>query len=593
MKENREEFIKKIESKTQLIPHQAKQSVAPVTSSPFSSLDSNGGIRNYAVKEKIGSGGMGVVFWAVDKQLGRNVAIKRLKPELRNDTPVRRRFLHEAKAAAALNNVHIVHIYSIGEDSEGPYIVMEYVESALPKMNENSPGPPQTLEKYIEHNGSFSLDDGVEFILKIASAIEAAHVSGVIHRDLKPSNILMDLSDEPKIVDFGLARLTLPGIVSDITVTGDKFISIGYGAPEQETDAAISDERADVYGLGALLYFVLTGKNPRYFREEDLPNSIRTLVCKALATDRDQRFQSVSGFNAAIRTLLSESKTERPTVKTTWRCKWCDTINLLAKRFCGECGWDGREQCLECGADQQVGIQFCGVCGANARDYENAAAVLRKLNTAVESRQYDWASNFASQPLVFEPVGPNGRDMLEEFRALGSTVHNHLHRRTQLSEIISIEMMAENYERAKRFILEFRSLSPQKDAFENELQSIPEKTFIRDCLRISKAFASRDWELGERLLISLTAPDSSDSREKKRLWKILRSRKRRVFLMRSGLAVLLLIILYVLFLPPMLVLDVPGKTMAKYSVQKIMTQPKMGAAFKKYAAKWGLEEIPD
>ena len=579
-----------VEFETQLIPQQARRPVAPVVPSPFQGADWAGDLGNYSLRAKIGAGGMGVVYLAVDKRLGRYVAIKRLKKDLRSDNAIRRRFLHEAKAAAALNNVHIVHIYSIGEDADGPYIVMEYVEGALPKTDPDAPCPPQTLEHYVDVNGPFSLEDGTVFLLKIGHAIEAAHAAGVIHRDLKPSNVLMDSAGEPKIVDFGLARITLPGASTDLTVAGDKFISIGYGAPEQETDAAVSDERADVYGLGALFYFILTGKNPRYFREEDLPVSVRPLVCKALETDRGERFQSVAGFNAALKSMLAESKTERPTVKTTWRCKWCDTINPLSKRFCGECGWDGREQCRECGADQQVGIQFCGVCGANARDYENAIAALRKLKGAVESRQYDWAINYASQPLAFEPVGPNGRDMLNEFRTHGSAAQNRLRRRDQLSEIIGIEMSAENYERAKRFIEEYRTLSPTKDAFEEELDSIPEKTRNRDCLRIAKAFASKDWQLGERLLVTL--PDSGGQRPAvvANLWRTLRRHKRRVLAGRVVAAIIAVCLLYVLLLPPMIQLGIPGKNFTTSFSGRIFEMPRAGVVLRKYAGLWGMDE---
>lgn len=575
---------------TQIIPQQARRHVAPVAPSQFQGADKAGDLGNYSLRAKIGAGGMGVVYLAVDKRLGRYVAIKRLKKDLRSDNSIRRRFLHEAKAAAALNNVHIVHIYSIGEDADGPYIVMEYVEGALPKTDSDAPCPPQTLEQYVDSNGPFSIEDGAVFLLKIGHAIEAAHAAGVIHRDLKPSNVLMDSAGEPKIVDFGLARLTLPGASTDLTVPGDKFISIGYGAPEQETDAAVSDERADVYGLGAIFYFILTGKNPRYFREEDLPVSVRPLVCKALETDRDERFQSVAGFNAALKSMLAESKTERPTVKTTWRCKWCDTINPLSKRFCGECGWDGREQCRECGADQQVGIQFCGVCGANARDYENAIAALRKLKGAVESRQYDWAINYASQPLAFEPVGPNGREMLEEFRTLGANAQNRLRRRDQLSEIIGIEMSAENFERAKRFIEEYRTLSPTKDAFEEELESIPDKTRNRDCLRIAKAFASKDWQLGERLLVTLNDPGGKREAAVSSLWRTLRRHKRHIFSIRLVVAVIAIFLLYLMLLPPIIQLGIPGKSFAKSFSARVLNKPRAGALLLKYAGLWGMDE---
>ena len=579
--------------KTHLIPDQAKQPVAPVAStSPYRTRhDSEDLFSDYSIRGKIGSGGMGTVYVALDKRLKRFVAIKRLKSELLGEVAVRRRFLHEARAAAALNNVHIVHIYSIGEDSGGPYIVMEYVESALPKTDPNGPCPPQTLEQFVSRVEPFKLDDGITFMLKVGHAIEVAHAGGVIHRDLKPSNVLLDSVGEPKIVDFGLARLTRADSVTALTATGDKFLSLGYAAPEQETDATLTDERADVYGLGALLFFILTGKNPRFFREEILPASVRPIVCKALATDRDARYQTVASFNAALTALLVESKTEHPTVKTTWRCKWCDTINPLSTRFCGECGWDGREQCPECGEDQQFGTSFCGVCGANAREYENVSTVLRKERAAIASRHYEWAVNYASQPMTFEPVGPNGRQMLEEIQSLSALARQRYQRREQLRAVIPTEISSENYERAQRFIQEFRDLSPAQDAFAEELHQLPAHIQKRDLLRVQKAFASQDWDLGERLLQSMSGGDAHDDLGRRSLLRQLNRRKRRVASLRLVVGLVVVVFVYLLLMPIFMRLNVPGSHVLCRPARMFLRIPRVGVIAEHYAALWGNEKL--
>lgn len=578
---------------TQIIPGQARQPVAPVAAtSPYRFRQETTDLHAvYTIRGKIGSGGMGTVYLALDKRLNRFVAIKRLRAELRDEAAVRRRFMQEARAAAALNNVHIVHIYSIGEDSEGPYIVMEYVESALPRTDPGGPAPPQTLEAVVSRNGPYKLDDGLVFMLKVGHAVASAHAAGVIHRDLKSSNVLLDAAGEPKIVDFGLARLTRQDSVTALTVTGDKFVSLGYAAPEQESDATVTDERADVYGLGALFFFILTGKNPRFFREEDLPTAIRPIICKALATNRDARFQTVASLNAALTTLLAESKAERPTIKTIWRCKWCDTVNPLSTRFCGECGWDGRVSCPECGEDQQFGTAFCGVCGANVREYEHAGIILRKIRTAMESRQYEWAVNYAAQPMAFEPVGPAGRQVLEDIQSHASQARKRHERREQLRAVIHTEVAAENYERAQRFIHEFRELSSAQDAYAEELRTIPSRMLKRDLLRVRKAFEAGDWDLGDRLLRSMPAGVEPDDPDRQRLLRVLTRHKQRVTSLRSLGWLGLIVCVYLILFPVMIRLNVPGARWVWRPMRVLLQTPRAAHGLRQYAAMWGVNDL--
>jgi len=227
----------------------------------------------YAILDKIGDGGMGVVYLARDRRLGRFVAIKRLHTSGdMSNAAMKERFFHEARAVASLNHIHIVHIYSLGEDREGPFIVMEYVAGPKPATREDAPAPAYTLADRIHREGPLALDMALELVIKLCRAIEYAHACSINHRDLKPTNVLLDESSEPKIVDFGLARIRQPE-VKPLTLPGERMLSLGYGAPEQEADASLADERADVYGLGALLYFCLTGKNP--------DTSVRTICRKS------------------------------------------------------------------------------------------------------------------------------------------------------------------------------------------------------------------------------------------------------------------------------------------------------------------------
>ena len=126
-----------------------------------------------SIKSKVGDGGMGVVYLAKDIRLNRYVAIKRLKPQFLVDAQIRKRFLHEAKAVASLNNANIVHIYFIGEDNDGPYFVMEYIEGAVVDTEHpNQPNPPQTLEQYIATNGVMNIDEAVDFKFRVRTPME-------------------------------------------------------------------------------------------------------------------------------------------------------------------------------------------------------------------------------------------------------------------------------------------------------------------------------------------------------------------------------------------------------------------------------------
>ncbi len=474
----------------------------------------------YTIYSKIGNGGMGVVYLARDRRLGRFVAIKRLNHQAQSIPTLRQRFLHEARAVAVLSHVHIVHIYALGEDEDGPFIVMEYiagpddttVKSEAPAGGLVQPNPPLTLDQYVTRHGQLTGEEAIELVLKIGRAVAYAHASGVIHRDLKPSNILLDKSNEPKIVDFGLARL-MRKEESKLTVPGEKLLSLGYGAPEQESDASLSDERADVYGLGALLYFVITGQNPRYFREQDVPVPLRDVVVKALATDKEQRWESAVAFNEALHQLQTKTRVETPTVKTTWRCKWCDAINPLAVKFCAECGWDGSEACPECGAETFVGVQYCGNCGADARTYESVLMLLKKMREASGQQRFERVISYAGRVHGFEPAGPSGRRYLHEVTELRDLAEKSIRRREQLKEQIPMEIRAENFERATAFIQQYRELAEDRRGFESEALQLPELTLRRDLQRARRALKNREWESARRIceeLLREVAPENPE-----------------------------------------------------------------------------------
>ncbi len=512
---------------------------------------------DYAICGKIGDGGMGVVYLARDRRLGRYVAIKRLNERALADPILRSRFLHEARAVAALNHAYIVHIYALGEDALGPYIVMEYVsgpantEVVSPEGKDQPPPKNLTLEQYINRHGPMSAEEAVAMLLKIARTIVYAHSCGVIHRDLKPANILLDPTEEPKLVDFGLARITPRNGArreEELTVPGEKLISLGYSAPELEQDASTSDGRADIYSLGAILYFLLTGRNPRYYREQDVPSFLREVLRRSLETVREQRYRSAQDFAHALSEAANHGKVTAPTIKTTWRCKWCDAVNPITTKFCAECGWDGSEHCLECGAETFVGQQYCPSCGADGRMYEHVTTIVKLMKQAEEERRFERIASIAGRLHGFEPSGPTGRQILADARRCVEEAERNVVRRNRLATLIPTELKAENYERAQNFIEEFRQLNEDTMVYEEELRELPGKIVARDLKRVRQCLKQHDWKTA-RLLVRNMSTQAASSPEYHEVAAILRRHDRRRSRIMMGVFAGVVLIGYMLSLP--------------------------------------------
>lgn len=563
------------------------------------SSTSRGPSDDYAICGKIGGGGMGVVYIARDRRLGRYVAIKRLNEKALKDPALRQRFMQEARAVATLNHAYIVHIYSLGEDALGPYIVMEYV--AGPPQTEvlapmgQAPSFPRnmTLEQYIHRHGTMTADEAVAMILKISNSMVYAHSRGVIHRDLKPSNILLDPSKEPKLVDFGLAHIAanaeLQQVDEGLTVPGEKLISLGYSAPELESDASTSDVRADVYSLGAVLYFLMTERNPRYYREQDVPVYLREVLRRSLEPVREQRFSTVQDFVNALMEASTHGQTMAPTVKTSWRCKWCDAVNPVTTKFCAECGWDGTEHCLECGAEIFVGQQYCPSCGANCRMYEHAHAICRQIEQAWKDRHFERIENFASRLHGFEPSGPSGRQLLMDAQKRAENAERSVARRTRLAMLIPNELKAENYERALSFIEEFRQLNEDPTVYEEELKAIPGQILSRDLVRIRHCVRTHDWKGAQQLVQQLT-PRYGSEPEFQDVKALLSRRKRVQQRWAWGTALLATAALYLLSVPWMARLlggdfTNPAAKAFFTPARMVAQTPLLGTALNRYVAK--------
>jgi eukaryotic-like serine/threonine-protein kinase len=205
-------------------------------------------VSRYTVEKTLGRGGMATVELAHDTELDRRVAVKRLFASLADDAIFRRRFLREARMAAALSHPNLVAVFDVGDEDGLPYIVMEYVDG-------------ETLADLVRRTGPLPPDRAVDLLLQVCAGLQHAHAAGLVHRDIKPQNLLVRSDGTVKIADFGIAR-TLQA--TQLTQIGTVLGTAAYLAPEQAAGEQVT-AAADIYSLGAVGYELLSGRTPYEF----------------------------------------------------------------------------------------------------------------------------------------------------------------------------------------------------------------------------------------------------------------------------------------------------------------------------------------
>jgi len=279
----------------------------------------------YRLGRLLGRGGMAEVHIGQDVRLGRDVAVKMLRPDMARDPTFQARFRREAQSAASLNHPAVVAVYDTGEDvfagNPVPYIVMEYVEGS-------------TLRELLASGSRLVPERALEITDGILNALAYSHQRGIVHRDIKPANVMLNRNGEVKVMDFGIARAMADG-ASTMTQTSAVIGTAQYLSPEQARGEQV-DARSDIYSTGCLLYELLAGRPPfvgdspvsvayQHVREEpvppshldpDVPAAADAIVLKALTKDREERYQSADEMRADIRRALSGHPVTPPIAAT-------------------------------------------------------------------------------------------------------------------------------------------------------------------------------------------------------------------------------------------------------------------------------------
>lgn len=269
----------------------------------------------YKIIESLGEGGMANVYLAHDLVLDRDVSVKLLRLDLRDDPSTKRRFEREAMAATQLNDPHIVGVYDVGEEHGIQYMVMEYVKGT-------------DLKNYIHDHYPIPLPQVIDIMEQVLSAVQTAHANGIIHRDLKPQNILIDENKNIKITDFGIA---MAASQNSMTQTNSLLGSVHYLSPEQAR-GSIATPQSDIYSLGIILFELLTGQVPfegetavsialKHFRDEipsvrkfnpQIPQPLENVVYRATAKHPCDRYHDVAAMAADLQTSLDPSRADEP-----------------------------------------------------------------------------------------------------------------------------------------------------------------------------------------------------------------------------------------------------------------------------------------
>ncbi|MHC4860104.1 MAG: protein kinase domain-containing protein, partial [Planctomycetota bacterium] len=371
------------------------------------------------VLEKVGEGGFGAVYRAIDTNLDRYVALKVMLQSLTANLEFVQKFIREAVTAAQLNHPNIVAIHKVGRDEElnVHFLIMEYLEG-------------RTLSDVIEEQGALPLDDSVEIVLQCSDALAVAQDKNIIHRDIKPENIMVDESGVVKITDFGLAK-TLTTDMKSTKVVGTPH----YMSPEQFEGKSV-DGRTDIYSLGVTFYHMISkelpyeGTNsvqiiysiltqePRDVRDfaEDTPEEVWRIIRKMIAKSLDDRYESFREVHRDLVAFKEQAQAQQVP------CPQCSAVNAVGRKFCRECGGSLQIACPACGAENPAGTRHCGECGTDIEGLERIAEQLEQAKKHQVVGDLHGALALYEEVLRLDPVHAEASGAVTEIRTALETI---------------------------------------------------------------------------------------------------------------------------------------------------------------------------